>query len=473
MKTYATLTANLRSKAELFESMPAFLIALGCARAWTSLVFADSTFDTLPYESLHTFFDAAYCAISILIALAARKLLPLFGQPWTKPAALACMLASSALWIVQPSSGIESYPLAIAGSLLGGAGFALFLLLWSETLCGMSIVKIVLYTCAGMFAGSSIAFFAAGMDPLRLSVLVAALPIAAMFALMRANSRVPEASRQQNSCPKFRHPWKIYLVFGVWTFAYGLRVDQLSGGAGMHSSASTALVSLGMFAFVLLFSDRFGLSSLFRSPVLLMVSGFLLVPAESFLGPQASSWMISMGFTLMSTLVALMLYDMSKRLGVAVIALAGVKNAEQAFATLGSWTSGALHSSLDATAANTVMSSATIFLIIVVSILLFSERDFKGKWGITLLDDRGLVKDAVQNDALYAVCGMLSDRYALSPREGEILRLIAEGKTGREIAEELYIAEGTCKAHTRHIYEKIGIHSRKELFAIVKAAQES
>ena len=48
-----------------------------------------------------------------------------------------------------------------------------------------------------------------------------------------------------------------------------------------------------------------------------------------------------------------------------------------------------------------------------------------------------------------------------------VARLLAEGKTGRVIQQELFIAEGTFKAHTRHIYEKMGINSRKELFELL------
>ncbi len=52
--------------------------------------------------------------------------------------------------------------------------------------------------------------------------------------------------------------------------------------------------------------------------------------------------------------------------------------------------------------------------------------------------------------------------------EQEVLALLAEGKTGRVIQQqELFIAEGTFKAHTRHIYEKMGINSRKELFELL------
>ena len=50
----------------------------------------------------------------------------------------------------------------------------------------------------------------------------------------------------------------------------------------------------------------------------------------------------------------------------------------------------------------------------------------------------------------------------LTQREVEVLRLIAEGKTNLEIAEELVIAEGTARRHVANIYEKIGAANRVE-----------
>ena len=57
----------------------------------------------------------------------------------------------------------------------------------------------------------------------------------------------------------------------------------------------------------------------------------------------------------------------------------------------------------------------------------------------------------------------------MSPREDEIVRLLAQGKTNAAIERELFIASGTLKAHIQHIYVKLGIHSRKELAELVDA----
>ena len=50
----------------------------------------------------------------------------------------------------------------------------------------------------------------------------------------------------------------------------------------------------------------------------------------------------------------------------------------------------------------------------------------------------------------------------LSQREVEVLRLVAQGKSNREIGEELGISEGTARRHVSNIYQKIGVNNRSE-----------
>ena len=48
----------------------------------------------------------------------------------------------------------------------------------------------------------------------------------------------------------------------------------------------------------------------------------------------------------------------------------------------------------------------------------------------------------------------------LTPREGEVLRLLARGLTNTQIAEELMVSQLTVKAHLRSIYSKLEVTSR-------------
>ncbi|MEX2293789.1 MAG: response regulator transcription factor [Acidimicrobiales bacterium] len=58
----------------------------------------------------------------------------------------------------------------------------------------------------------------------------------------------------------------------------------------------------------------------------------------------------------------------------------------------------------------------------------------------------------------------------LTDRELEVLKLVAEGMSNREIAGELFISENTVKNHVRNILEKLHLHSRME--AVVYAVRE-
>jgi two-component system, NarL family, response regulator NreC len=56
-----------------------------------------------------------------------------------------------------------------------------------------------------------------------------------------------------------------------------------------------------------------------------------------------------------------------------------------------------------------------------------------------------------------------TDRPILSPRETEVLRLMALGHTNREIAEELSLSVRTVETHRAHVHQKLGLDNRPEL----------
>ena len=58
------------------------------------------------------------------------------------------------------------------------------------------------------------------------------------------------------------------------------------------------------------------------------------------------------------------------------------------------------------------------------------------------------------------------DAFGLTRRELEVLRLIADGRTNREIAEELFISEGTAGTHVSNILGKLGVRGRTEAATI-------
>ena len=56
----------------------------------------------------------------------------------------------------------------------------------------------------------------------------------------------------------------------------------------------------------------------------------------------------------------------------------------------------------------------------------------------------------------------------MTEREKEICTLLAKGLNNRQIADELYISEGTVKNYISSIYDKTGIHDRSKLIVAMK-----
>ncbi|MEE8716846.1 MAG: helix-turn-helix transcriptional regulator [Coriobacteriales bacterium] len=67
-------------------------------------------------------------------------------------------------------------------------------------------------------------------------------------------------------------------------------------------------------------------------------------------------------------------------------------------------------------------------------------------------------------------CALVGRQYGLTPRESDVLALLARGRNGAHIEEELVLSHNTVKSYIKHVYAKLGVHSQQELIDMVEAA---
>ena len=465
---------NTHNRALLLDGLLPFVTMLACARAWLTLVLVLPAPTFAEPINIHHVFDAAYCLLGVLIATKAKKYLPLVFRKKFRILAPTLMLCASAL-----SIAIQATPMlppgltgacSIAMAIFGGAGFALLLILSGENISSLPLVKIVLTSTLGNLFSSVLIFFFGELQGIRLFAMILLLPVLAYIALEYQRKYTTTHGTIASVIPKFHQPWRLFGLFAAFCFVYGLRSQQLTAGAGRHSSLSTAIVMIVLFVAVYFFSERFSIMKVLQAPFALLICGFMLVPGLGISSSIIQDYLVSMSYSLMSVLVSLSMYAIAKSRGIPIALLYGVYIATQIFIVLGEYTELALSSvGLAIGQQEFIINIVALAIMLVAVLFFFFDRNNENHWESRAISDE-LESSHTPDDLLFQKkCEAVIATYHLSPREAEVFQLLARGASNAKIESELFIAEGTVKAHTRHIYEKLGINNRKALVEFIEA----
>lgn len=71
-----------------------------------------------------------------------------------------------------------------------------------------------------------------------------------------------------------------------------------------------------------------------------------------------------------------------------------------------------------------------------------------------------------------SICDEIAEQYALSKREIDVFRLLAQGRSQPYIRDTLFLSKNTVSTHIRHIYRKLDIHSKEELIDLLQKDAE-
>lgn len=466
--------------------VPLAFLGLGIYRAWIEIAFVGSFVDFPFGASARDLFDATMVVVSLVCAAFAKRIGPFFNKPGIYVPSGILLVASTVCVFAACMRPELAGLLAPIGALTGGVGIAFLILLWSELYGCLNPMRVASYYSLAIAAGAIVIYIYRGFAFPWLFVMTALLPLVSLLCARSGFDSLPKSERPSTVWVQLSVPWKAILLMATYAFAYGmLEMASYEGSFGPHSSPGTAVGALAVFFGVAARGKRFDFGLVYRVALPLTVAALLLLPSFNFMGGAASSFCVSAGYTMQSIIIMLIVANLCYRYGASAIWLFGIERGiRQIFMMLGRGVTDGAH------ALNLLGGNGEVFISIVSAIavvaatmILMSEGELSSSWGVKMVrrsdgqnepnEKAPEVSIAERKHELASRVAATARAYKLSAREEEVLLLLAQRKTVGIIERELFIANGTAKAHVRHIYQKLDIHTRQELFDMLGVETES
>ena len=275
------------------------------------------------------------------------------------------------------------------------------------------------------------------------------------------------------------------LMFSIMTFSFLCRlfdampshVDPFSFIGG---SAIFALMAVGV-AFLLIAAklrDRFNATLTYRLSLPIMVAGFVAIALFFDTHAAVSILLINAGYEFFDILTWVLFVDVSRRRNENALHIFGLgvafMFAGMGVGTLAGKACDAMIASGDVQI-SVVAMLATLCLVVVAFMVL--PEGVVSQLSQTMRTSRK-EKEAEEAPAVATAdagagrleqhCACVARDYGLTPRESEVIVLLAYGRTLSIIARDLQIAKGTARTHIENIYRKLDVHKQQELIDLVE-----
>ncbi|MEG1561990.1 MAG: helix-turn-helix transcriptional regulator [Raoultibacter sp.] len=244
-------------------------------------------------------------------------------------------------------------------------------------------------------------------------------------------------------------------------FGFSLRFGPVEGGFLNDVFSLFPLIVVALW--VVGERGKYAADALTYLSVLLVVAGFLAVMISGsefiFVGGnllsvgsllfEAVVWTLLLAVASRNELGAISVISWGRGLG-GVGSIAGAALAGLAGDIAGKNSTGAL-----------VLIALVIMVIVAYALVGLRHFSFEAAIAGTVPVAEGAPRTHEEDFA--QACDKLVECYGLTPREREVFELLAKGRNRRYIQEKLVVSRDTVKAHVKHVYTKLDIHSHQEL----------
>ncbi len=285
------------------------------------------------------------------------------------------------------------------------------------------------------------------------------------------------------------------LMFSIMTFSFLCRLfDALPTEndpfAFIGGSAIFSLIVVGV-AFLTIVSrlrERFNATLTYRLSLPIMVAGFVAIALFFDTHAAISILLINVGYEFFDILTWVLFAEASRRKNENALHVFGLGVAFM-FAGMALGTTAGVAIDALVTMGDvqiTVVAMLATLCLVVVAFLVLPEGVVTQLSSTMRTGRKEREADHAgdeQNDAsqhaeepgagrLEQHCAAVAKAYGLTPRESEVIVLLAYGRTLSIIARDLQIAKGTARTHIENIYRKLDVHKQQELIDLVEAYED-
>lgn len=367
---------------------------------------------------------------------------------------------------------IVTYPggaplLFLACAVMFSAGNALLLIMWGELWSMLATGRVGRYLYAS-YAFAFVLYFALlALPHVAASIIASLFPIVSTV-ILRSSQHEPRRSPSQVDFEiESFSPAKIALALVSLGAVHGFvqRFLNVSGtvpsGTIEQSLAIAGIAIAALAVYMVVVQPAAEPFALYKPIMPAFVIGLVLLtllpPENAFVG----NGLLLLAIYSLDMLVMLVSTDIAFRTREPValcfgLALLGMRAGTTiASAAVYAFTSSEL---LDAQTSH-VAYLVCIVIVVLIGCVVFTQVDlmklYRPKPTETTIDGTA------------ARCAHIAEVCGLTPRETEVLQLLAAGRSAPYISGELYIAESTVKHHISSIYRKIGVYDRQSLMDVV------
>lgn len=460
--TFWRMVDALQRRIDLIPRIAIVFLGCGFARAWTSWILGLMRYGALSPDLTalqgHFFFDIGEAIGFFMLAFLARKTSALVRHPSIAVTAVSFAIFSSIVTIYASYNPVPEFLILIAVA-VGGVAYSAMILLWLELYGCLSPQKMLL-----AWAGSYVlSFLTWGVisdfgEPFS-SIVFSALPAISVLMLLFGTKRIPLDRRPSAPNSRQKVPWKIVASIALFMFAYG--IADIFAGHGLFSFSSRlgmAIPEVFILIGLVFFSKRFDLR--------VLVTVLPLITAVGLIAAFFADGRNDVPFVLMSAsnesylvLGYALACATAFRSHRSAVFLAGIfAGVNKTFRQVGMYAGSMLNEWSHAE--SMVM---TLGLVVVLAIAATT----------IVLQDKGIAEklDTGNEDSNTKETEWLAffvKKYGLTPKEATIFLMLSRGLASQEIAEELFLAPSTVRAHTSNMYAKMNVHSRSELRRLVE-----